>query len=263
MIGRVRRAFGALAPDQRLAGAAALGLFVTMFLPWYTRDTTAVVGGKLQTVGSTLMAWKAFSFVEAAILLVAVGVLALLFARGERKAFHLPGGDGLVITAAGVWVALLVFYRLIDNKTGSTSEFQKVDYGVSWGIFVTLLCGIALAYTGQRIRQARLSEPPLPGEGPDGGAPPRGPGGPAGPAAPAGPASPAPTVTDRRPGRTAAEREAERAAREQRRRGDTGETAVVPAPPPTTRAPAAAPTERLPPRPEIDGGTQLSFDEQE
>jgi hypothetical protein len=253
MIGRVRRAFGALAPEQRLAGAAALGLFITMFLPWYTRDTTAVVGGKLQTVGSTLMAWKAFSFVEAAILLVAVGVLALLFARGERKAFHLPGGDGLVILAAGAWVALLVFYRLIDNKTGSTSEFQKVDYGVSWGIFVTLLCGIALAYTGQRIRQARLAEPPLPGEGPPpGGARP--------------PAAPPPTVTDRRARRTAAEREAERAAREQRRRGDTGETAVVPAPPPTTRAPAPPPTERVeraPARPEIDGGTQLSFDEQE
>jgi hypothetical protein len=242
MIGRVRRAFGILAPEQRLAGAAALGLFVTMFLPWYTRDTTAVVGGKLQTVGSTLMAWKAFSFVEAAILLVAVGVLALLFARGEKKAFHLPGGDGLVILAAGAWVALLVFYRLIDNKTGATSEFQKVDYGVSWGIFVTLLCGLALAYTGQRIHQARLIEPPLPGEGPD-----------------------APTVADRR---TAAEREAERAAREQRRRGDTGETAVVPASPPTTRAGGSesAPTERVeraPVRPEIDGGTQLSFDEQE
>ena len=148
MIGRVRRAYGVLAPEQRLAGACAIGLFLTMFLPWYTRDTTAVVSGKLQTVGSTLMAFKAFSFVEAAILLVAVGVLVLLFARGERKAFHLPGGDGLVISAAGAWVALLCFYRLIDNKTGSTTEFQKVDYGVSWGIFVTLLCGLALAYAG-------------------------------------------------------------------------------------------------------------------
>jgi len=256
MIGRVRRAFGALAPEQRFAGGAALGLFVTMFLPWYTRDTTAVVSGRLQTVGSTLMAWKAFSFVEAAILLVAVGVLALLFARGEKKAFHLPGGDGLVIFAAGAWVALLVFYRLIDNKTGATSDFQKVDYGVSWGIFVTLLCGVALAITGQRIRQVHVPEPPLPGEGP----------------------GDAPTVVDRRPAadaptttaparsraeRTREEREAERRAREARRRGETGETAVVPAAPPTTRAPEAAPTERGPARPEIDGGTQLSFDEQQ
>jgi len=244
MIGRVRRAFGVLAPEQRLAGACAIGLFLTMFLPWYTRDTTAVVEGKLQTVGSTLMAFKAFSFVEAAILLVAVGVLLLLFVRGERKAFHLPGGDGLVILAAGAWVALLVFYRLIDNKTGSTTSVQKVDYGVSWGIFVTLLCGLALAYAGQRLRQADVAEPPLPGEGPE------------------------PV--------TAADRRARRGAERARPVEDDAPppTRRAPRPPrdddpsaaPTSVAPAAAPTVRRPvrpERPEIDGGTQLSFDEQE
>lgn len=236
MIGRARSAFGVLAPEQRLAGACAIGLFLTMFLPWYTRETTAVVSGKLQTVGSTLMAFKAFSFVEASILLVAVGVLVLLFARGERKAFHLPGGDGLVISAAGAWVALLCFYRLIDNKTGSTTEFQKVDYGVSWGIFVTMLCGLALAYAGQRLRMAHVAEPPLPGEGPD-----------------------APTVADRR------------ARRQAQRESAPRPEASPPEPPrideaPTSVAPAAAPTVRHPvrqDRPEIDGGTQLSFDEQE
>jgi hypothetical protein len=235
VITRLRRAFGVLAPEQRLAGACAAGLFVTMFLPWYTRETTAVVSGRLQTVQSTLMAWKAFSFVEAAILLVAVGVLALLFARGERKAFHLPGGDGLVVAAAGAWVALLVFYRLIDNKTGATSEFQKVDYGVSWGIFVTLLCGIALAYTGQRLRQAHVAEPPLPGAGPD------------------------------RDAETAVDRRARREARRPRPATET------PPPPadgtdPPTAATSIARTTRPPrsaDRPEIDGGTQLSFDEQE
>jgi hypothetical protein len=222
---RLGHAWGALAPEQRLAALCASGLFVTMFLPWYTRDTTAVVKGRLQTLTTTLMAWKAFSFVEAAILLVAIGVLVLLFARGERRAFHLPGGDGVVIFAAGIWVALLVFYRLIDNKTGATSDFQKVDYGVSWGIFVTLLCGVALAYAGQRLRQARLREPALPGE--------------------------APTVADRR------------AARRRER---------PPAPTPRRSDPATAPTavrrtRREPAdradRPPIEGGTQLSFDEQE
>jgi hypothetical protein len=231
VIGRIRAAWTALAPEQRLAAFCALGLFVTMFLPWYTRDTTAVVKGRLQTVSTTLMAWKAFSFVEAAILLVAVGVLVLVFARGERKAFHLPGGDGMVIFAGGVWVALLVFYRLIDNKTGATSDFQKVDYGVSWGIFVTLLCGAALAYAGQRLGSAHVAEPPLPGE--------------------------APTAADDRsaptPSRRERQRERER-AREERAR-ETAATSVAP------RRPFGP--EEQPERPEIDGGTQLSFDEQE
>jgi hypothetical protein len=163
---RIAQAWRGLAPEHRLAAMCAGGLFVAMFLPWYTRDTTAVIKGRLQTVTTTLIAWKSFSFVEAAILLVAVGVVVLLFARGERRAFHLPGGDGFVIMIAGAWVALLVFYRLIDNKSGSTSDVQKVDYGVTWGIFVTMLAGGALAYAGWRIHQAHRAEPPLPGEAP-------------------------------------------------------------------------------------------------
>jgi hypothetical protein len=169
---RVARGWRAMAPEQRLAALFAGGLFLTMFLPWYTKDTTAVIQGKLQTVSTTLIAWESFSFVEAAILLVAVGVLVMLFARAEGRAFHLPGGDGLVITIAGAWVALLVFYRLVDNKSGSSSSVSQVDYGVTWGIFVTLLAGIGLSYAGWRIHQAHRPEPPLPGEAPTSAVPP-------------------------------------------------------------------------------------------
>lgn len=235
MIGRVRASWGALAPEQRLAAYCAIGLVLSMFLPWYSRDTTAVVKGRLQTVSTTLMAWKAFSFVEAAILLVAIGVLVLIFLRGERRAFHLPFGDGMVIFAGGVWVALLVFFRLIDNKTGATSDFQKVDYGVSWGIFVTLLCGAALAYAGQRLSQAHVAEPPLPGEPPT--------------------VADAATEADRRTERDEAAARAER--RRERERERARGTAV------TRVAPGQAAPEERPDRPEIDGGTQLSFDEQE
>ena len=42
-------------------------------------------------------------------LLVAAGVLFLVWARAQGKAFHLPGGDGFVISLAGGWaMALLV-----------------------------------------------------------------------------------------------------------------------------------------------------------
>jgi hypothetical protein len=169
---RITSGWRAMAPDERLAAAFAVGLFLTMFLPWYTKDTTAVIKGHLETVTTTLIAWKSFSFVEAAILLVAVGVLVLLYARAEGRAFHLPGGDGLVITVAGGWVALLVFYRLLDNKSGSSSSVAKVDYGVTWGIFVTLLAGVGLSYAGWRIHQAHRPEPPLPGEEPTSAIPP-------------------------------------------------------------------------------------------
>ena len=83
-----------------------------------------------------------------------------------------------------------------------------------------------------------MAEPPLPGEGPD-----------------------APTVADRRAQRQA---ERERPATARAALSVSNRPGVDEAP--TSVAPAAAPTVRRPvrpQRPEIDGGTQLSFDEQE
>ena len=114
---RVIHAWRVLGREQRIAALAALSLWVTMFLPWYSEAPAGAVKKGETVVSSSLTAWGAFSWVEAAVLLVSVGVLALLFARGERRAFHLPGGDGPLITLAGGWVALLVIYRLFDKNS--------------------------------------------------------------------------------------------------------------------------------------------------
>jgi hypothetical protein len=153
-IRRVVLAWRGLAPDQRLAAGAAMALFATMFLPWYQR--TAAVP---QKPSDNLNAFQVFSFVEAAVLLVAAGILYLLFTRAEGKAFHLPGGDGTVIFAAGIWVCLLVFYRQLDKP-----HLGDSIVGVQWGIFVTFIAGLALAAAGQRVRAAHHKEPPLPGD---------------------------------------------------------------------------------------------------
>src|SRR4051812_24219219 len=46
---RLRAAWRALAPEQRLVGFAALGLLVTMFLPWYSTASPGkvAVAGRL------------------------------------------------------------------------------------------------------------------------------------------------------------------------------------------------------------------------
>ena len=154
-------------PERRLAAAAALGLFLTLFLPWY--QETVIASGKtpaLQSASASLTGWGAFSFVEAAVLLVAVGVLVLLFERAEGRAFHVPGGDGGVITAAGGWTVALIVWRMFD-KEGTTGHGQyATTSGIEWGIFVALGVAAALVYAGQRIRAAHEPEPPLPGERP-------------------------------------------------------------------------------------------------
>jgi hypothetical protein len=164
-IGRVVRAWRALPHERRLAAIAAIGLFLTLFLPWY--QETVIAQGKatnLQSASATLTGWGAFSFVEAAVLLVAIGVLTLLFQRAEGRAFHLPGGDGWVIMAAGVWTCVLVIWRIFDKQgTSSHGQFATTS-GIEWGIFIALAVAAFLAYAGSRIRAAHRPEPPLPGE---------------------------------------------------------------------------------------------------
>jgi hypothetical protein len=95
MADRLRRALRAarlLNMEQRVAGAAALLLIVSTFGP--------------------------FSFVEAGELLIALGVLGLLFARAEGMRFHLPFGDGTVIAVAGVWAGALIVARLLERSLG-------------------------------------------------------------------------------------------------------------------------------------------------
>jgi hypothetical protein len=75
---------------------------------------TAGVGAVLLAV-STL---GPFSWVEAAVIVVALAVLLLLRKRADGAAFHLPFGDGTMIAAAGVWAAILVLTRLFDRSLG-------------------------------------------------------------------------------------------------------------------------------------------------
>ena len=153
MLGRLQAAWRGLDGDQRLAGAASLALLVTLFLPWY--QATVIDRGR--ATNPTFSAFGVFSFVEAAILLVALGVFALLFARGERRAFHLPGGDGTVIFAAGAWAALLLLWRVFDRPDVE----RAVSDGITWGFFFAFLAAAALAAAGWKIRAAARPEPPL------------------------------------------------------------------------------------------------------
>jgi hypothetical protein len=120
---RALRALRALNFEQRVAAAAALLLVISTFGP--------------------------FSFVEGAEVLLAFGVLALLFARGEGNRFHLPFGDGTIIAAAGIWAAALIVVRLFDRSLGQN--------------LLALACAALLFLAGARERAKRPPDD-LPGE---------------------------------------------------------------------------------------------------
>jgi hypothetical protein len=112
------RIFRMLNAEQRAAAVGALLLAVSTFGP--------------------------FSFVEAAELLIAFGVLALLRARAQGRRFHLPFGDGTAIAAAGAWAAALIVVRLFDRPLGQN--------------LLALACAAILILAGARERAKRPAD---------------------------------------------------------------------------------------------------------
>jgi hypothetical protein len=158
---RLVHAWRELTHEQRLVAMSALGLFASMFLPWYSKTDTLVVHGAAKATDTSLSAFQAFSFVEAAVLLVSAAILSMLFARAEGRDFQLPGGDGVIVMIAGGWTALLVFYRLLDKPGLQGNERVTATVGVEWGIFIALLLALGLAYAGGRMRALERPEPPM------------------------------------------------------------------------------------------------------
>jgi len=172
-VGRACRASGA---DQRVAALAALTLLATMFLPWYQLTPLAVPEGRAAGEGQSLSAFQVFTWVEAATVLVVAAVVALLFARAERRDFHLPARDGTLLGAAGGWVCLLIFYRQLDQPEPTAGAPAEV--GVDWGIFLAFLAALVLTAAGVRLRAATAGqeEPPATRRRPGGPAEPLRPG---------------------------------------------------------------------------------------
>jgi hypothetical protein len=150
-----RREAFRLPKELQLAAAAAIALVLSFVLPWYQKSV--VVGGRFEQ--SNVSALGAFTFVEAAILLVAIAVCFLVYARSRKRGFHLPGGDGVAILLAGGWAMLLLVYRLFDKPN---IEGAGATMGIQWGIFGAMVAAGALIAAGLRVKQIDAPEPPNP-----------------------------------------------------------------------------------------------------
>jgi hypothetical protein len=151
---RLARAWGTLKPEQRLAAVAAFALLITMFFPWYELQSLNRKTGAIDS--RSISAFGDVSFVEAAVFLVAAGVVTLLFARAERRDFHMPGSDGAIVMIAGGWATLLIFYRVFSRPAG-----HGYPVGIQWGFFLAFVAAGALTYAGWRMRATSAPEPPL------------------------------------------------------------------------------------------------------
>jgi hypothetical protein len=153
------RSLRGVSPELRQAGAAAAVLAFTLVLPWYEKSFFVLDGRTPVSATDSLSALQVFTFVEAAVLLVAAGVLFLVWARAQQRGFHLPGGDGTVIMGAGAWALLLLVWRLFDKPD---VDDPGATVGIEWGMFAALAASGALLAAGARVRAAHRPEPPNP-----------------------------------------------------------------------------------------------------
>jgi hypothetical protein len=151
---RITHAWSVLGPEQRLAALAALAMLVTMFFPWYGLQNLNRKSGAIYS--HNISAFGDVSFVEAAIFLVAAGVIVLLLARAEERDFHLPGGDGTIVMLAGGWAALLIFYRVFSRPAG-----HGYPVSIEWGFFLAFVAAGCLTYAGRRMRLQERPDPPV------------------------------------------------------------------------------------------------------
>lgn len=106
--------------------------------------------------GISYVGVRRLSFLELALVLVALGVLVGLLRRAEGRFFHLPLSDGTLIAAAGAWASLLVVFRMIDGPTRTVAGVTR-DYDLRWGALIALASAVTLAVAGVQERRKRHS----------------------------------------------------------------------------------------------------------
>jgi len=134
---------------ERLAVLGVGAIVLSLVLPWYDAGVADLVKTGLGT----------FSFAEGAILLTCAATVVLSLRVGGGYVPPRPLTEWGLFTAAGIWIALIVVYRMIDRPE-LTIELPIADlereYRLGWGIFIALGGAAVIVAAGLQSR-ARLA----------------------------------------------------------------------------------------------------------
>ncbi len=129
-----------LSTGEKIAGGAAVLLFISMFFAWFGYE---IPGGELGIGGSfTFNAWESFDFIDLVLLVTVVATLAAVIATATDAVVDLPLNP--VVAVLGGLSLLLVLYRIIDPPGETDREF---------GVFLGLILSGLVAYGGYRAMQ--------------------------------------------------------------------------------------------------------------
>ena len=135
-----------LSTGEKIAGVAAVLLFISMFLAWFGFDNpAAALNGQFGVEvddSITFNAWESFDFIDLILLVTVIVTLGAVLAQASDSVIDFPLFP--VVAVLGGLSVLLVLYRIIDPPSGADREF---------GVFLGLILSGLLAYGGYRAMQ--------------------------------------------------------------------------------------------------------------
>lgn len=143
---------------RALAAAAAVGLVVSLFAPWYREAIVARGLGGLRTMTVSSSGWDAFSSTEAFLLIVAVLTLAIVLGvPAGRQHGHGPLRiGGALVALLGAAACVVLFVRLSTAPGTTRHPLEATMITVRWGVYLALACAAVVTAAGVglvRVRQ--------------------------------------------------------------------------------------------------------------
>lgn len=137
--------------DKVILGAA-LALFITLFLPWFSVD----VGGGVVDASGSASGFDAGGFLFAIVpLLIAIVMAAQIAIDRFSPGTTLPNPPvpwGQVHLILGAIALALIVLKFLIGEDAGVGDAAGVDVSRSWGIFLSILAAAALTFGGFQKR---------------------------------------------------------------------------------------------------------------
>ncbi|HEV2789714.1 MAG TPA: hypothetical protein VGV69_00260 [Solirubrobacterales bacterium] len=129
-----------LTQGEKIAGVAAIVLFISMFFAWFGFDTP---GNELGiSIDLSFNAWESFDFIDLVLFVTVLVAVGSALVKAADAAIDFP--LNAVVAVLGGLCTLLVLYRIVDPPGGADRE---------WAVFLGLILSALVAYGGYRAMQ--------------------------------------------------------------------------------------------------------------
>lgn len=135
-----------LSTGEKIAGVAAILLFIFMFFDWFT--VSASNGFISVSVGGS--AWDALDWIPIFLMITIIAAVGVAVVRLSDAVFEPSVSMNAVVAVLGIVSVLLILYRIIDPPSSGVDGIN-VDPAV--GIFLGLIAAAGIAYGGYRAMQ--------------------------------------------------------------------------------------------------------------